>query len=301
MTPLVSVLMTTYNHARTIAEAVHSVAAQEVDFALELVVGEDCSSDETRAILLDLAARYPDWLRLRLRPTNWGRRRNWVDVLQTCQGEFVAVLEGDDYWTAPYKLQRQVDFMRANPACALCFHPVWKIDETQGGKRWEFRPNPPRPVYSLADLCRGNFIATCSVLFRNGLYAPLPDWYATIPAGDWPLHVLNARHGDIGYLNEIMGVHRIHRGGVWSARQAAQRLDDKMAVARTLRDFLPLAYRDAWNLTLATFGWQRVWALARREPTTAARAAAELLGQRDIPWRLKWQAGWQGWRGRRTL
>lgn len=298
MTPIVSVMMTTYNHAATIAQAVASVAAQVVDFSLELVVGEDCSTDETRPILLDLAARYPDLLRLRLRPTNWGRRRNWVDVLQACQGEFVAVLEGDDYWTAPHKLQRQVDFMRANPRCALCFHPVWKLDETQGGKRREFRPNLPQPFYTLADLCRGNFIATCSVMFRNHLYAPLPEWYATIPAGDWPLHILNAYHGDIGYVDELMGVHRIHPGGVWSARQAAHRLDDKIIVARTLRDHMAPAYQAEWNLTLATFGWQKAWALARREPLAAVRAVAELLRRRDIPWQLKWRAGRQGWRQR---
>ena len=299
--PEVSVLMTTYNHERTIAQAVQSVAAQQVDFPLELVVGEDCSTDGTRAILLELAAQYPDLVRLRLRPTNWGRRRNWVDVLQACQGRYVAVLEGDDYWISPHKLQRQVDFMRANPTCAICFHAVWTVDETQGGKRWEFRPNPLQARYTLADLCRRNFIATGAVLFRNHLYAPLPDWYATIPAGDWPLHVLNARHGDIGYLDDLMGVHRIHSGGVWSARQTAQRLDDKIAVAVTLRDFLAPAYQELWNLTLATFAWQKAWALARSEPIGALRAVGQLLTRRDIPWRVKWQAGRQGWQGRRMV
>ena len=120
--PKVSVVMLTYNHEKFIAQAIESVLIQRTNFPIELVVGEDCSTDGTREIVRRYAAARPDIIRLVFHEKNVGAYENGQDVLAACQGEYIALLEGDDYWTSPDKLQRQADYLDAQPACALCFH-----------------------------------------------------------------------------------------------------------------------------------------------------------------------------------
>lgn len=247
----VSILTTTYNHERYIAHTVESVMEQDTSFAYEHVIGEDCSTDGTREILLDLARRYPDKIRLLLRERNIGRRANFVDTFHACRGQYVAILEGDDYWSSPHKLQRQVDLLDDHADYALCFHPVVKLFETEG-KETLFVPGQIQDRYRLVDLLDQNFIATCSVMFRNNLFGDLPGWFWDVPAGDLPLHVLNAQHGDIGYIDEVMAVHRIHAGGVWSPRPAVERLHDTLIVQEILKEHLGTEYADRLNTTLAT-------------------------------------------------
>ena len=109
----VSVAMITYNHERFIAQAIESVLMQQTDFAVELVIGEDCSTDGTRAIVRDYGERYPERIRLLLPEHNLGMMPNFVATLKACRGQYVASVEGDDYWTDPHKLQKQVDFLES--------------------------------------------------------------------------------------------------------------------------------------------------------------------------------------------
>ncbi len=120
-TPKVSVLMITYNHEQYIEQAVRSVMMQETDFDYELVIGEDCSTDRTREIVLRLKEEFPDKIRLLLPEKNLGMIPNFVATYEACRGEYIALCEGDDYWTHPKKLQIQVDYMKGSE-CRMCFH-----------------------------------------------------------------------------------------------------------------------------------------------------------------------------------
>lgn len=282
MKPKVSILTTTYNHEAYIADAVESMLMQETDFPYELVIGEDCSTDDTRAILFDFKERHPDQIRLLLREENVGRRRNWMETLDACQGDYVAILEGDDYWTDSCKLQRQVDFLDSHPACALCFHPVLKHFEEDDRPDHRFVPRPGKSTYTMRDLLERNFIATCSVMFRNGLVDRFPDWYRTVPAGDWPLHVLNAQHGEIGYIDRVMAVHRVHEGGVWSPHAASRRLQSKIEVLETIGRHLGSDYRDDVEGGLAPMRLRLIRALVGEGRWQEAAAyAARLLADCD--------------------
>jgi glycosyltransferase involved in cell wall biosynthesis len=243
MTPKVSVATTTYNHARYIKQTVESVMMQQTDFPFEMVVGEDCSTDQTRAILLDLQARYGQRLRLLLHEQNIGRRQNFYATLGACRGEYIALVEGDDYWTSPAKLQKQADFLDVNGDCALCFHPVQKLYEAEGGRKEVIRPFVIKPRYTLEDLLQRNMIDTCSVMYRNHLFEQFPPWFDSLPSGDWPLYILNALHGEIGYLDEVMAVYRIHTGGVWSTQARRKRMQRKLTILRTVKPALPANYR----------------------------------------------------------
>lgn len=208
--------MITYNHERFIAQALESVLMQETDFPVELVIGEDSSSDGTRAIVVEYAQRYPDRIRPLLRERNLGMIPNFVATLQACRGKYVAMLEGDDYWTDPHKLQKQVKFLEAHPECSTCFHNVWVRYEDSGRPPEAMLSLHQKPVSSLDDVLRGQYLPTCSMMFRNGLVDMFPEWFYHLPTGDWPLTVLIVEHGDVGYLNETMAVYRVHTGGTWS-------------------------------------------------------------------------------------
>lgn len=234
MTIKVSVATTTYNHEAFVQEAIDSVLMQEVDFDYEHVIGEDCSTDRTREIVNGYQRQHPDVMRVLLHRQNIGGRRNMVQVLEACQGEYIALLEGDDYWTSPKKLQKQVDFLEAHPECAICFHSVSTAYEAEAPKPKREEERSYKSFYTLEDLLEGNFIPTCSVMCRRGLFGDFPQWFYTTPTGDWPYHVLNAHYGTIGYIGEIMAVHRIHAGSVWSPRGIVER---RRGILRTTEIF----------------------------------------------------------------
>ena len=113
--------MITYNHEHFIAQAIRSVLMQEIDFPIELVIGEDCSTDGTRNIVKELAEKYPKEIKTLLSDKNLGGRDNFRQVIAACSGEYIAILEGDDYWTSSHKLQRQVDFLERFPGVCDMF------------------------------------------------------------------------------------------------------------------------------------------------------------------------------------
>ena len=125
-----SVIFITYNHEKYVEKALRSVCEQETDFAYEVVVGEDCSTDSTREILKRVASEYPDKVRLLFREKNFGRPTlNVYNTTMECRGEYLAYLEGDDYWTDRKKLQKQVDFLEEHPEYIACTHGCVMIDE----------------------------------------------------------------------------------------------------------------------------------------------------------------------------
>ena len=121
-TPLVSIVTIAYNLENYLAEAIESVLMQNVNFSYELVIGEDCSKDNTLQIAMDYQSRYPDRIRVLKREKNLGLTPNCVDTHNHCRGKYIALLDGDDYWTDKNKLQKQVDFMELHPEYAGCAH-----------------------------------------------------------------------------------------------------------------------------------------------------------------------------------
>lgn len=212
----VSVAIVTYNHERFIARTLDSALMQRTNFAYEIVIGEDCSTDNTRKIIEEYDKKYPGRLTLLLNEKNLGMHGNGARTLAACTGDYVAKLDGDDYWTSPEKLQKQADFLDDHPECSACFHDVLIVHE-DGSADPIHRPSQKR-FSTVEDLLLENYIPTCSVMFRKGLFDRLPDWVATLKMGDWPLHILNALHGKIGHIDECMAVYVIHPGGAWSMK-----------------------------------------------------------------------------------
>jgi glycosyltransferase involved in cell wall biosynthesis len=254
--PKVSVAMVTYNHEKFIAQAIESVLMQETTFPIELVIGEDCSTDNTRNIVKRCAALRPDVVWPIFHECNVGMHRNAEAVRKACRGQYIACLEGDDYWTSPHKLQKQVDFLDRHPDFSICGHRMMHVFPD----RPECTPYPS-PVQkesgTLEDILRWNYLPTCSVVYRAGLLEDLPAWLADLDHGDWPMWVLLAERGQIGFFNEVMADYRVHSGGVWMGASIEARIAGLEKTIKTIHNHLttprPAARRTAL-FTMHLFG-----------------------------------------------
>lgn len=245
-----SVVMVTYNHERFLAQSLASVLAQRVNFDYEIVVGEDCSTDGTRDILMDFCRRYPGRIVPLVRNRNLGSLRNMEDALSACRGQYLALIEGDDYWTCEDKLQRQVDFLDANPSCAICCHRVQIVNELGTGRTGVY-PTYAAGSYTVEQLLSGNFICTCATMYRRESNGPLPDRFRNMNAGDWTRFALIAKQGKIELMDDVMAVYRVHSGGIWSSQSPNCGQREIIRVLTALDEHLGFQYTRTIRRTIA--------------------------------------------------
>lgn len=213
-TSLVNICIITYNHEKYIREAIEGVLMQKTPFPFQLIIGEDCSTDNTWEICKEYEKKYPELIKLLPQPeTNLGMMPNFIRTLKACKGKYIALCEGDDYWTDPLKLQKQVDFLEKNEDYIICFHNVdiWKEKSKELIK--DYITKDVNETTSVEDLAQENYIHTPSVVLRN-FQIEFPNWFSKVPYGDYALYSLNALKGKIYKLNETMAVYRVHDKGL---------------------------------------------------------------------------------------
>jgi len=230
----VTVLVMTYNHAGFIAQALDSTLAQRTAFEYEILISEDCSTDGTRETVIAYGRKHPGKIRLLLSEQNIHGNAVVSRGINAARGEYIALLDGDDYWISPDKVQKQVDFLDAHPDCSICFHNARVIHEDGSKAPWNWNSEHQARFSSFEDIWMGNFITLCSTMFRRRALGELPRWYDGMALTDWPLHVLNARSGRIGYIDEVMCVYRHHSGGAYSSLTEWNKLE------RTLQFYLSM-------------------------------------------------------------
>ena len=285
--PVVSVSVTTYQHAAFIHQCLDGILMQKTSFPFELIIGEDESTDGTREICIEYAEKHPDRIRLFLRSRALSvyvedgatRRLNGAWCRRSARGTYIAMCEGDDYWTSPDKLQKQIDFLESHPECSMSFHNVLIVSEEPSEAPRPAYSYDMRPFYHLIDLFPRNFIHTPSVVFRrDALPQPRPDWCRLMPMGDWPTYLLLAQNGRLAYLPDVMSAYRRHSGGIWSQMSRSQWLDKSTFAAETvLREFvcrLPKMAGAAAMLRRDVLGMY----LEQRDYRAASVHARKLLG-----------------------
>jgi len=258
--PKVSVAMITYNHEQFIEQALDSVLMQQVDFDYEIVIGDDLSQDRTREILLDYHARHPEKIHLLLYETKQGPGGNIYQVLNNCQGEYIALLEGDDYWTSPEKLQVQVNYLDLHAQCALCSHNVNIYSEYEQRYLGEERVKGGSASYRLEDLLNFNFMPrTGASVYRNYLFQ-LPEWIKQLSNVDFAIFLMLAHEGTIDYIDRCYGVYRIHAGGIWSGKQRSK----SFLNAINLLQAINIHYNKKYNKFIKFFKFQELHLAASR-------------------------------------
>lgn len=222
--PLVSIWVITYNHEKFIRQCLESVIAQKTNFAYEIIIGEDCSTDNTKQVIQEFEKKFPNIIKPIYQPVNVGA---YANAYQYCYpkltGKYVACLEADDYWTDEYKLQKQVDALENDKSAVACFTQVNVLLDQEN--RFEAHWSAARPVksrYRLTDILHTFNIVTCSLLFRN-IYQPLPYHPQDFPTGDVSLSAFLLLQGDAIFINEVTAVYRVHEGGIFSPHSLAQK------------------------------------------------------------------------------
>ena len=244
----VSVYMLTYNHEKFIVQAIESVLMQQVNVEYEFVIGEDCSTDNTRDIVIHYHKKHPNKIRLLLHETNVGAINNDIQVLKACHGEYIAFLEGDDYWTSPHKLQNQVDYLDNHPDHSACFHAVTEFYE-DGSQQDCITPYPTyRRELFLEDLLLSTTITPCSIMFRQSILSKsFLDLYSTSVIGDWEFFIYTAQQGRIGYIDEVMAAYRIHTGGSYTGSNPLKKLKDRIEMFNNLNAYLKFKYNTTYK------------------------------------------------------
>jgi len=294
-------MLKAYNHERFIAQAVDSALAQQVDFPYEILIGEDCSTDGTRSIMLEYAARHPDRIRVLASDHNLGMVRSTMALYAASRGEYIAWLDGDDYWISTDKLQRQVDFLDAHRDYTLCYHDSLVL-EPDGTQRRHSLATPGQTTYTIEDLFVGPLGFAGSCMYRKVLDG-FPPWFEHLPYSDWPLQLLHAERGLAAWLPGILSAYRAdgtseaalgydaraHRTiyEFWAGRQAvvydAFNRHFSFRYDRVIRTELLKIGPRGQRVYHVTPRWSRprsvAWRLVRRRPAVAraAMAAAGLL------------------------
>lgn len=200
--------MLTYNQEGFITQAIEGVLMQETNFKYELVIGEDFSTDRTRAICEEYAAVNPEKIKLLPSYQNRGLIHNFISTYKECDGKYVAICDGDDFWTDPKKLQKQVDFLESNPDFSIVF-TSFKFLFPDG--RMEVKDyKKVKQISTFNDLIFGNYISSVTAVFRNKKNEnDFPAWIGKCPYGDWPLYLWTTRQGSkIKYLDDVTAVYR---------------------------------------------------------------------------------------------
>ena len=281
--PLLSVCMITYNHESFITQAIDGVLMQKTNFSFELIIGEDCSSDRTSQICKVYKEKYPDIIKLRLEEKNIGLMHNFIATLRSSVGKYIALCEGDDYWTDPYKLQKQVDFLEANQNYVLCTHKVAEIDEKNEITRF-LEPEVIKDVYSYNDVNINITIWTCSVVYRNCV-KEIPDWFHSLPAGDFPFWLLLTKYGKIKYMNDTMSVYRNNTLGIHSSLPRTKKIINGLILVKKMKNKFPRdykAYFDDLRKKYLTLLSNEISTLACEEKYSYARKAIFLMIKQDI-------------------
>lgn len=304
--PKVSVIVPTYQHAPFIAQCLDGILSQETTFQVEILVGEDESTDGTREICQRYAAAYPDRIRLFLRSRKdvmyiMGRptgRANFLDLMNAAKGNYVAICEGDDHWIDPLKLQKQVNALEADPGAAGCFTDAWNEQDGQRSSYMDgiYAQKVTKPALTERDMVMNTNIPFCTILFRHVHVMDLPEVFKLSAVADTPLYVLLTQHGHLLYLPEHTAVRTMHSGGIHSLTSRLRRIQIKEQVwplldamtegryAELLAHRLEHLYATAWtkaleadNVAVLHYLWPHMKAQRHKLGWSRARTALYFL------------------------
>lgn len=214
---MVSVIMVTYGHEKYICEAIEGVLIQFCNFDVELIIANDCSPDRTDAVVKEYLSKVkiPSNLKINYiqHEVNKGANENFIWAKEQSSGKYIAICEGDDYWTDPLKLQKQVDFLETNVEYVIHSGMVEVLEHNHISKI--IGNCKLKSTYDLTDFLTKNNLNTCSVVFKN---LPISTKYLQgLAFGDWMLYVLllYQRKGNLAFVDtNIYAVYRVHTGGI---------------------------------------------------------------------------------------
>jgi glycosyltransferase involved in cell wall biosynthesis len=218
--PLVSVIMLAYRHGPYLAQAIEGVVMQKAEFGIELVIGEDCSPDNTMEVALRYQRDYPDMVRIITSPKNVGMIKNLQRVMDASRGQFLAFCEGDDYWIDEEKIRWQAALLQKEVGIDLSFHSCYSLRDASRKPAGPFVAGSRDKIFTAEDVIRsgGGFIPTASIMVRKNSLSKIPkEIFEYAPVGDYIIQVYGALRGGAIYTNKAMCVYRMQHPESWSS------------------------------------------------------------------------------------
>ena len=222
MTPLVSICILTYNHEKYVGQMLDSMLSQNTGFGYEILIHDDASTDKTPAIIKEYAGKHPEIIKPLFETENQFSKSEIKNIsgiynFPRAAGKYIAMCEGDDYWTDNDKLRMQVDYMEAHPDCSLCFHSAFRINMHMSGSHL-MRPYKNSRIVSPGEIIdKSSGYPTASLVMRTELLKELPDFYMKAPIGDIPMQLIMANSGYGYYIDKPMCAYRYFSPGSWSS------------------------------------------------------------------------------------
>ncbi|MBD5523507.1 MAG: glycosyltransferase [Lachnospiraceae bacterium] len=267
---LVDIMVLTYNHERYIGQALDSILMQQTDFPYRIVVGEDCSTDNTREIVLDYYERFSDKMEVVLWEKNVGVLQNDLEIMRKCDAKYIASLEGDDYWTDKHKLQKQVFFLESHQNYIGTAHNVRCVDQWGELLHRDFRFYPvcEEHIYGKKQALKHELISqTASLVYRN-VYKEWKDsqWEFYLKSninGDLVGQTFLGMQGDVYFFREIMADHRrSFEGDSWTSKTSGRNmLFYNYVVWKKLDQYLAAQYGVGINTENM---WDFLWSEGKR-------------------------------------
>ena len=210
--PLLSVITITYGHEHFLSKCIDGVLMQEGNFNLEFIIGNDKSPDNTTRIVQNYIDNHPkgNLIKFINRTENVGIMPNFYDSLTQATGDYVALCDGDDYWTDTHKLQKQLDFLESNKDHILVGHNVEIFENETNTVLNSSFPFSENVLVDSNSIYEKNYIPALSLLYRNS--HPIPKWILNSPIGDYPLILFLSQFGKIGFINDVMASYRSNSG-----------------------------------------------------------------------------------------
>lgn len=262
--PKLSILVPTFNHCKFISKMLEGAIMQKTDFDFEIIIGDDASTDDNALIIKEYADKYPSLIKAYLHsknlgptePPELGGKNNVGFLFGQSKADYIALCEGDDYWTDPLKLQKQVNFLDQNPEYVMCHHQLEVIYEDYSPSHL-FNPKNQPDTSTIEDLLTDNswFLGTASTVFKNVFATGMPNWWWKTASGDLGIFIEVARYGKIKFFPQTMGAYRKHRGGMTNIHTPQNRffLQNRMEMFQDLKEYIGNEYDKILTKTILKY------------------------------------------------
>ena len=252
--PLVSISCNTFNHENYISKAIDSFLMQQTDFPFEILIHDDASTDKTAEIIRAYEKRYPSLIKPIYQTENQYSTVKVISVynFSRARGEYIALCEGDDYWTDSKKLQYQIDKMKQYNDCQISFHPTEVLNDQVLTEEVLSRHAEKDKVFEVSEIIKGGggFCPTASIIVKKAAIIDLPAFFTNAPYEDYFLQILGAVNDGALYIDRTMSAYRLHPNGVWTSKlnnfeSLSKALNDTSKTLEEMNEFYGFRYHDA--------------------------------------------------------
>jgi glycosyltransferase involved in cell wall biosynthesis len=248
-----SIVVTSYNHEKYIRQCLESILTQKGDFEMEIILGDDCSTDGTGQILEEYQKKYPEIVKKLQNEKNLGITKNLKRSLDACTGDYIAICEGDDYWTSDGKIQKQMQMLETHPEYSMCFSALTLYyQEEQRYTLFSDQVNFPKDELTIQDLVKNNYIGNFSCcMYRASIIHKLPASLFKMFTVDWMFNMVCSEMGKVGFIRESLSVYRKHAQGAWAGKSDIEQVSKLIELTKEYNHYFQFRYDDLFKENLA--------------------------------------------------